>query len=88
VVAVLVYDLPVGRGRHFLNSSSALTDTLLGGWQISAINTMQAGTPFNVGYSPNSANAESPLKSPIPSAEPMNTVPMSSSDSHPSRRRS
>ena len=28
---------------------------VLGGWQISDINTMQAGTPFNITYSPNSA---------------------------------
>jgi hypothetical protein len=59
-VTSLVYDLPVGRGRHFMNTANGFTDTLLGGWQISAINTMQAGTVFNVGYSPNSANAVSP----------------------------
>ena len=28
---------------------------LLGGWQVSAINTAQAGTPFNLTYTPNSA---------------------------------
>ncbi|WP_433970796.1 TonB-dependent receptor domain-containing protein [Tunturiibacter lichenicola] len=59
-VTSLVYDLPFGRGRQFLNSSNAFTNIVLGGWQISAINTMQGGTPFNIGYSPNSANAVSP----------------------------
>ena len=59
-ITSLVYELPVGHGRHFLSNSNALTDSLLGGWQISGINTMQAGTPFNVGYTPNSANAVSP----------------------------
>jgi hypothetical protein len=59
-ITSLVYDLPVGHGRQFLSSSNAFVDTLLGGWQISAINTMQAGTPFNVGYSPNSSTAVSP----------------------------
>jgi hypothetical protein len=59
-VTSLVYELPIGHGRHFLSNSNALTDSLLGGWQISGINTMQAGTPFNVGYTPNSANAVSP----------------------------
>jgi hypothetical protein len=59
-VTSLVYELPFGRGRHFLGSSNAITDSLLGGWQISAINTMQAGTPFNVTYSPNGAQALSP----------------------------
>ncbi|MBB5343814.1 hypothetical protein HDF10_001789 [Edaphobacter lichenicola] len=59
-VTSLVYDLPFGHGRHFLNTANGVTDTLLGGWQISAINTMQAGTAYNIGYSPNSANAVSP----------------------------
>jgi hypothetical protein len=59
-ITSVVYDLPAGHGRQFLSSSNAFVDTLLGGWQISAINTMQAGTPFNVGYSPNSASAVSP----------------------------
>ena len=59
-VTSLVYELPVGHGRRFLSNSNGAVDALIGGWQISGINTMQAGTPFNVGYSPNSANAVSP----------------------------
>jgi hypothetical protein len=59
-ITSLVYELPVGHGRRFLGDSSGVVDSLLGGWQISGINTMQAGTPFNVGYTPNSANAVSP----------------------------
>ncbi len=35
-------------------------DAIIGGWQISAINTAQGGTPFNLGYTPNSANVVSP----------------------------
>ncbi|MGA7242307.1 MAG: TonB-dependent receptor, partial [Terracidiphilus sp.] len=54
-VTSLVYELPFGRGRHFLSTANGLTDAVLGGWQISGINTMQAGTPFNITYSPNSA---------------------------------
>jgi hypothetical protein len=34
--------------------------SLIGGWQVSAINTSQAGTPFNLTYTPNSATAVSP----------------------------
>lgn len=59
-VTSLVYDLPVGRGHTFLSSANPLTQAVLGGWQISAINTAQAGTPFNLVYGPNSANAVSP----------------------------
>jgi hypothetical protein len=59
-VTSLVYDLPVGRGRHFLNDSNPVVNAVLGGWQVSAISTAQAGTPFNLTYSPNSAQAVSP----------------------------
>jgi hypothetical protein len=59
-ITSLVYELPFGRGRHFANSSNGLVNGVIGGWQVSAINTMQAGTPFNITYSPNSAQAVSP----------------------------
>jgi hypothetical protein len=59
-ITSLVYDLPIGRGRHFASSANPVVNAVFGGWQISAINTMQAGTPFNLTYSPNSANAVSP----------------------------
>ena len=38
----------------------ASTNVFVGGWQVSAINTMQAGTPFNITYSPNGAQQVSP----------------------------
>ena len=59
-VLSLVYDVPVGRGREFLSTANPLVQGILGGWQISAINTAQAGTPFNLTYTPNSANVVSP----------------------------
>jgi len=55
-VTSLVYEVPVGRGRKFLSTSNPIVDGVIGGWQISTINTMQAGTPFNLTYSPSSAN--------------------------------
>ncbi len=54
-VTSLVYDAPFGHGRRFLSGANGLTDSILGGWQISAINTAQAGTPFNLGYTPPAA---------------------------------
>jgi hypothetical protein len=59
-ITSLVYELPVGHGRRFLSTSNGLVDSVLGGWQVSAINTMQAGTPFNITYTPNGAQALSP----------------------------
>ena len=56
----LVYEAPFGRGRRFLNNTNPVVEGVLGGWQISAINSMQAGTPFNITYNPNSAQALSP----------------------------
>ncbi|MBW8749146.1 MAG: TonB-dependent receptor, partial [Acidobacteria bacterium] len=59
-VTSLVYELPWGRGRRWMNKTNGFVDSVLGGWQLSAINTMQAGTPFNLTYTPNSATAVSP----------------------------
>ncbi|HEY1730449.1 MAG TPA: TonB-dependent receptor, partial [Terriglobales bacterium] len=58
-VTSLVYELPFGRGRQFLSGANGPANAVLGGWQISAINTAQAGTPFNLTYSPNGAQAVS-----------------------------
>ncbi len=58
-VTSLVYDLPAGHGRRFLANSNSFVNAALGGWQVSLINTAQAGTPFNLGYTPNSATAVS-----------------------------
>jgi hypothetical protein len=59
-VTSLIYELPVGHGRRFLSGSNNFVDGILGGWQVSMINTMQSGTPFNLTYSPASANQVSP----------------------------
>ena len=59
-VTSLVYELPAGHGRRFLSNSNGVVDNVLGGWQVSVINTTQAGTPFNLTYTPNSANVVSP----------------------------
>ena len=55
----LVYDLPFGHGRTFGSSANPFVDGVLGGWQVSAIDTAEAGTPFNLTYSPNSAQLAS-----------------------------
>jgi len=59
-VTSVVYELPFGKGRQFMNGANPLANSVLGGWQVSLINTAQAGTPFNITYTPNSAQAVSP----------------------------
>ncbi len=53
-ITSLVYDLPFGHGRTFGQHLNPIMDGVLGGWQVSADNTAQAGTPFNLTYGPNS----------------------------------
>jgi hypothetical protein len=43
----MVYQLPFGKGRSFLNSNS-LIDAAVGGWQTSATIVAQGGNPFTV----------------------------------------
>jgi hypothetical protein len=50
-----VWDIPVGKGRHYGNSMPSAMDTLLGGWSVSFINTMVSGQPVNLTYDPNAA---------------------------------
>ncbi|MGF7179819.1 TonB-dependent receptor domain-containing protein [Tunturiibacter psychrotolerans] len=59
-ITSFVYELPFGRGRHYMSSANAFTNAALGGWQASVINTMQSGTPFNLTYTPAAANQVSP----------------------------
>jgi Carboxypeptidase regulatory-like domain/TonB-dependent Receptor Plug Domain len=62
-ITTLVYDLPVGQGQRWRSGANGVENAILGGWQISGVNTMQAGTPFNLQYTPAAANAVSPILS-------------------------
>jgi len=43
----VVYQLPFGRGKRFLNNSTLL-DEIVGGWQVSGTVILQTGNPFTV----------------------------------------
>ena len=60
-VLSIVYDLPYGKGRMFGGSAPLLMQEVLGGWQITAINSASSGLPINITYSPNSAQAVSTI---------------------------
>ncbi len=47
-VASYLYELPVGKGRTFLNKGG-VTDFVLGGWQIGGIQRYQSGQPISFG---------------------------------------
>jgi hypothetical protein len=52
----IVYDLPFGHGRKYGAQSNALVNAALGGWQLTVINTMTSGLPFNLTYNTSSSN--------------------------------
>jgi hypothetical protein len=43
----VVYDLPIGKGRQFLNNNWLL-DEVIGGWQVSGTVVLSTGNPFTV----------------------------------------
>lgn len=54
------YELPIGHGKQFLSHSNGFLDAVVGNWQVNMVNVAQAGTPYNLVYTPNGANAVSP----------------------------
>ena len=59
----IVYDLPYGHGRHWGGDANFLMQELLGGWQLTTINTMTSGLPFNLNYSSSSSSGTTPIGS-------------------------
>lgn len=49
LITTAVYELPFGKGRHYLSSANRLTDGALGGWHLSGVFLMQTG-PFLTPY--------------------------------------
>ena len=47
-----IWEIPVGHGRRFLADLARPVDYLLGGWRMSAINSMYSGNPITFIYSP------------------------------------
>lgn len=59
------YELPVGRGRKFLNSGRQPAQMLLGGWSLNAIATLHSGFPFTpeMSFNPsNNGNTTNPIR--------------------------
>ncbi len=50
----VVWELPFGRDRRWANGLSPILEGIVGGWRLTAINTMTSGLPVNLSYSPSS----------------------------------
>jgi hypothetical protein len=47
-IANWLYELPFGKGKRFLGSSSGIVNGILGDWQFGGVLTVQSGSPFTV----------------------------------------
>src|SRR5262249_36661032 len=50
--AAAVWQVPVGKGRAFINSSNRFVDAMVGGWQLSGIYRWNMGLPGGAGTMP------------------------------------
>ncbi len=55
VATSILYDLPIGRGKA-VNISNSFLNTLIGGWQLGSIFTIQSGFPLTVTNSSDTSN--------------------------------
>ena len=58
LVISYIYELPVGKGKHYMNTGG-VANAVLGGWQVSGITSFQSGFPFGVTASGSYSNAGS-----------------------------
>ena len=42
-----LFELPFGRGRHFLRTTNAVADAIVGGWSVSSMYNYHSGAPVN-----------------------------------------
>jgi hypothetical protein len=49
VKGFVTYELPFGRGKHWLSDSSSFVNRLVGGWSLNALVLYTSGQPFDVG---------------------------------------
>jgi hypothetical protein len=54
----VVWDLPYGHKQHWGQTANGFMQEVFGGWELTMINTMTSGMPFNITYSSSSTNAQ------------------------------
>jgi hypothetical protein len=63
-VANGIYELPVGKGRHFFSDANGFTDRLLGGWSLGSIVVWQTRPPFTITSNRSTFNNFNPANNP------------------------
>jgi hypothetical protein len=54
-ITSVVYSLPFGRGRRYASGMPAVADAVLGGWELTGINTALSGEPITLTFDPTAA---------------------------------
>ncbi|MGH9764164.1 MAG: carboxypeptidase regulatory-like domain-containing protein, partial [Blastocatellia bacterium] len=75
-----VYELPFGQGRRFLHDGGGIAHTLVSGWTVTSIVTLQSGFPFTpqLSYNPsNNGDTRNPVR---PFVNPAFTGPIVTGD--------
>ncbi len=49
-VATTIWDVPVGKGRRYMNAAPAVAEFILGGWQTQTVHYFQAGQYFSPSF--------------------------------------
>lgn len=58
IASSFLYELPIGHGKPFLNSSGGVADKFINGWQISGIENWSTGNPILLGSYDNGTTKE------------------------------
>jgi len=66
LTASSVWELPLGKGQRFLNSSRGVVNQVVGGWTANAIFTYQSGEPFSVRSGSFTANGSHQSRAGVP----------------------
>lgn len=57
LVANYIYQLPVGRGKHFGANWGKVPNSVLGGWQVTGITTAKSGFPLSIASASNTSGS-------------------------------
>ncbi len=55
LVVSYIYELPIGKGKAVGGNMGAVSDAILGGWQVTGITTFKDGFPLSIGTTDNNA---------------------------------
>ena len=56
-VLTYIYQMPVGRGKHFAPAMNRPLNAVLGGWEVSGVTTFKSGFPLSINDATNNSNS-------------------------------